>query len=156
MPETDSAPVIYRPNVALLLVNAWDMLFIGERKGVPGAWQFPQGGVDASESPLQAMFREAREEIGVRRRHMEVIDSRGGYRYTFREGARRRSFGGQEQTYYRCRFLGTDADINIAGRKPEFSNWRWIYPEQFRIEWVPDFKREVYRQVFDDFFNVRL
>jgi putative (di)nucleoside polyphosphate hydrolase len=85
-----------------------------------------------------------------------VIDWREGYRYKFREGAKRKGFVGQEQAYYRCRFLATDSEINIAGKKPEFSNWRWIYPEQFRIEWVPDFKRDVYRQVFADFFNVTL
>ena len=153
-PEIESE--IYRPNVAALLVNAWDMLFIAERRGIPGAWQFPQGGVDPGENSLQAMYREVREEIGVRRRHLEVIDWRGGYRYQFSQGANRKGFAGQEQTYFRCRFLGTDDVINIAGKKPEFSNWRWIYPEQFRIEWVPGFKRDVYRQVFADFFNVSL
>lgn len=146
----------YRANVAALLMNAWDMLFIAERSGVPGAWQFPQGGVDNGEDPLQAMFREVREETGVRRRQLEVLDWRGGYRYRFRLGATRKGYVGQEQTYYRCRFLGTDADIDLGQKKPEFSNWRWIYPEQFRIEWVPDFKRDVYRQVFADFFNVSL
>ncbi len=146
----------YRPNVAALLMNAWDMLFIAERSGVPGAWQFPQGGVDDGEELLEAMFREVREEIGVRRRQLEVLDWRGGYRYRFRLGATRKGCVGQEQTYYRCRFLGTDGDIDLGQKKPEFSNWRWIYPEQFRIEWVPDFKRDVYRQVFADFFNVNL
>lgn len=156
--ESEHEPTgeIFRPNVAALLVNAWDMLFIGERLGVPGAWQFPQGGADPGEKLVDALYREVREEIGVRRRHLEVIDARGGYRYYFRDRVKRRGFSGQEQTYYLCRFLGSDDDIDVGVKKPEFSDWRWIYPEQFRLEWVPEFKRDVYRRVLADFFDVRL
>jgi len=37
------------------------------------AWQFPQGGINASESPEQAMYRELKEEIGLSPEDVEVI-----------------------------------------------------------------------------------
>ena len=42
--------VRYRPNVAAIIVNGDGNLLICERSNVPGAWQFPQGGVDDGES----------------------------------------------------------------------------------------------------------
>ena len=57
--------VRYRPNVAALIVNPVGNLLICERWTIPGAWQFPQGGVDSGESLEQALYREVREEVLV-------------------------------------------------------------------------------------------
>jgi len=146
---------IYRPNVAVLLERDDGKIFVGERVGRPGAWQFPQGGVDAGESPLQALNREVKEEIGVGRKLYEVLESRGGYRYRFPDGhSRWKKFCGQEQTYFRCRFLGSDADIDVGRDQPEFSDFRWIKPKKFDLGWLPKFKRAVYREVLADFYGV--
>jgi putative (di)nucleoside polyphosphate hydrolase len=147
----------FRPNVAALLVNPEGRLLIAERIRHRGAWQFPQGGVDQGENPEETLLRELREEIGVRPELVEIVMRRGGYRYRFPRPMRR--FGrniGQEQTYFLCRFLGTDADINIKTAQPEFRSFRWIAPHEFRLEWLPEFKREVYRNVMRDFFGVEL
>jgi putative (di)nucleoside polyphosphate hydrolase len=140
-----------------LLVNPEGRLLIAERIRHRGAWQFPQGGVDQGENPEETLLRELREEIGVRPELVEIVMRRGGYRYRFPRPMRR--FGrniGQEQTYFLCRFLGTDADINIKTAQPEFRSFRWIAPHEFRLEWLPEFKREVYRNVMRDFFGVEL
>ena len=39
--------------------------------------------------------------------------------------------------------------------EPEFRALNWIVPSEFNIEWVPPFKREVYRQVLSLFFGVQ-
>jgi putative (di)nucleoside polyphosphate hydrolase len=151
------AAEIYRPNVAALLVNREGRLLIAERIRHRNAWQFPQGGVDRGEDPDEALVRELGEEIGLRPGLIEVVMRKGGYRYRFPKPMRR--FGrniGQEQTYYLCRFLGTDADINLKTSHPEFRSFKWIAPHEFRLEWLPEFKRAVYRQVMQDFFGVSL
>ena len=152
-----SLPIVYRPNVAAILTDAQDRIFIAERVNIAGAWQFPQGGIVVGEDAETAMFRELAEEIGVRREQVEVLEQRGGYRYAFPKPRLKYGiYGGQEQTYFRLRFLGRDEDVNLDATHREFARWRWIRPDEFRMQWVPPFKRGVYRQVFLDFFGLAL
>lgn len=153
--------VSYRPNVAALMVNAAGSLLICERASVPGAWQFPQGGVDAGESTEQALLREVREEVGLLPAHYEVVERRDGYRYLYPPEVRLRKLRkhgshGQEQTYFLCRLKQDAPAVNVNQKPREFRAYRWILPQEFDLEWLPGFKREVYRQVMKDFFNVNL
>lgn len=153
--------VRYRANVAALMVNAAGCLLICERATIPGAWQFPQGGVDSGETPEDALFREVREEVGLEPQHYEVIDRREGYRYLYPQGARSKKLRkhgshGQEQTYFLC-YLKPDApQVDVNQKQREFRAYRWILPEEFDLDWLPEFKRDVYREVMRDFFRVAL
>jgi putative (di)nucleoside polyphosphate hydrolase len=113
--------------------------------------------VDDGETAEQALFRELQEEIGVRRELLEVLSTRGGYRYAFPKGRLKYGiYAGQEQTYYLCRYTGTDADIDLSATHQEFATFRWIEPREFQLDWTPKFKRNVYRQVMKDFFSLDL
>ena len=148
-------PVLFRPNVAAILLNMDNEMLIAERAHIRGSWQFPQGGVDPGEGLEEALFRELEEEIGVKQQHIQLLDRKGGYRYEFPKGRLKYGiYGGQEQVYYLARFLGHDDDINIDTKHREFGRWRWIKPEKFDIEWVPRFKRHVYRGILRDFFGL--
>ncbi|MFM2243145.1 MAG: hypothetical protein RLZ97_2000 [Verrucomicrobiota bacterium] len=153
--------VRYRPNVAALVTRADGRLLICERWKLPGAWQFPQGGVDLGETTLEALFREVREEVGLRPEHYEILGQKEGYKYLYPEEVRRKKAQkhgcqGQEQTYYLCRLLPGAPEINVEQVPREFGRYRWILPEEFDLDWLPGFKREVYRQVMKDFFKVLL
>ena len=155
----DLSMVRFRPNVAALMVKPEGQLLICERWMIPGAWQFPQGGIDAGETPEQALFREVREEIGLEPRHYEVLSQRGGYRYLYPEDVRSKKLRkhgnhGQEQTYFWCRLLAGAPAVNVNQQAREFSAYRWIEPIEFDLDWLPEFKRAVYRQVLWDFFRV--
>ena len=72
MTQTPSLPTApyeqrpYRPCVGIFLLNNDGLVFAGRRiDSRAEAWQMPQGGIDAGESPLQACMREMREEIGT-------------------------------------------------------------------------------------------
>jgi len=150
-------PILYRPNVAAILRNAEKKIFVAERINISGAWQFPQGGVDEGETHDQALVREIEEEIGVKPELIRVIEKRSGYKYPFAKGRLKYGlFGGQEQTYYLCDYLGTDADIRLDATHQEFATFRWIEPKEFQLHWVPKFKRAVYIAVFRDFFGLEL
>lgn len=143
------------------MVKPEGQLLVCERWTIPGAWQFPQGGVDHGESEEQALFREVREEIGLSPHHYRIIARRDGYRYLYPEEVRSKKMRkhgchGQEQTYFHC-ILESDApEVDVNQRPREFVAHRWILPEEFDLEWLPPFKRDVYRQVMRDFFNVEL
>lgn len=144
----------YRANVAGILRNAADRILVCERLGMPGAWQFPQGGIDDLESPEQALTRELWEEIGVSPEHFRIVSRRGPYRYLYGNGRIKKGFHGKEQLYFLCEFTGDNANIRVETEHPEFQAFRWIAPQTFRVEWLPEMKREVYRAVFAEFFGV--
>jgi putative (di)nucleoside polyphosphate hydrolase len=62
----------YRPNVGIILANQRNEVFWGKRVN-QHAWQFPQGGIKPGETPLQAMYRELEEEIGLARAHVRIL-----------------------------------------------------------------------------------
>ena len=62
----------YRPNVGIILLNQDNQVFWGKRIREQ-SWQFPQGGINAAESPQQAMYRELHEEIGLGPQHVTLL-----------------------------------------------------------------------------------
>lgn len=150
----------YRPNVAALMLKPCGLLLICERATVSGAWQFPQGGVDPGEAPEDALLREVQEEIGLGKNDYRVTGQRGGYRYSYPLAAqekkrKKHGYEGQEQTYYTCLLTNAAAVINVQQKPQEFRAYRWIWPDEFDLTWLPSFKQEVYRQVLWDFFEVK-
>ncbi|MBL9153392.1 MAG: RNA pyrophosphohydrolase [Verrucomicrobiales bacterium] len=145
----------YRPNVAAILQREDGRIFVAERVDYRGSWQFPQGGVDKGEDLIAALFREVSEEIGVPPEAYRIVACRTGYRYKFPGGHLKKGlFCGQEQTYFLCRYLGNGDEIDLARHTREFSDYKWIKPEKFKLKWVPKFKRRVFRNVMKDFFNL--
>ena len=143
----------YRPNVAGILERADGQILIGERRDFPGAWQFPQGGVDAGETLKEALEREIWEEVGLTPETYEIGEMRGPYRYEFMRKRKNWGFGGQEQHYFLLH-ARPDCTPNIEVAHPEFRKLRWIWPPEFQMNWLPEMKKPVYRQVFRDFFEV--
>jgi putative (di)nucleoside polyphosphate hydrolase len=144
----------YRSNVGAIVKRSDGKILIGERSNVAGAWQFPQGGVKVSETAREALSRELREEVSLTPAHYRVIKCKGPYRYLFPPGRTKEGFDGQEQSYFLIELTSTDSHIDVTTEKPEFVQFRWIEPSDFQLEWVPDFKQAVYRQVFFDFFGI--
>jgi putative (di)nucleoside polyphosphate hydrolase len=149
----------YRPNVGIVLVNARNEVFWGKRVN-QHAWQFPQGGIKHGETPLQAMYRELEEEIGLQADHVRLLGrTRDWLRYDVPEKWMRRARGGelgaalgragyrgQKQIWFLLRMLGRDCDVKLrASGHPEFDAWRW-HDYWVPVDTVIDFKREVYRQ----------
>lgn len=138
----------YRPNVGIVLMHADGRLFWARRVNRDG-WQFPQGGMNTDETPLEAMFRELREETGLLPEHVDVLGSTPGWlRYRLPRRCVRRGNRpvciGQKQVWFLLRLNCDEAEVKLdLTEKPEFDSWRWVdfwYP----AEHVVSFKREVY------------
>lgn len=146
----------YRPNVAAILRRPKSgKILVCQRRDFPDCWQFPQGGVDEGEDLIGALHREVAEEIGVGPENYRLTACRTGYRYKFPdEKSRRGKFIGQEQTYFLCDHLGRKSELVLDG--DEFIGSKWIRPDEYRLDQVPEFKHAVIRRVFADFFEVEL
>ena len=144
------------------MINGEGRILICERMETPGAWQFPQGGVDAGESAEGAFSREVSEEIGLSPDDYVIEDSRGGYRYDYPphvmlgKPAHKARFVGQEQIYFLCRVGADSPPVNLMQEPREFSQARWILPSEFQLSWLPDFKKATYQAVLRDFFGVEV
>lgn len=144
----------YRPNVAIVLVNARHEVFWAKRVK-EHAWQFPQGGIKPGERPEQAMYRELMEEVGLKPEHVKILGrTRHWLRYDVPSNWTRRdvrpNYRGQKQIWYLLRMLGRDCDICLRrSEKPEFDAWRW-HRYWIPLENVVEFKREVYYQALSE------
>jgi len=148
----------YRPNVGIILVNQKDEVFWGKRIR-EHAWQFPQGGIQHGESPVQAMYRELHEEVGLLPEHVRILGrTRDWLRYDvpshFVRRESRRHYRGQKQIWFLLRLVGRDNDVSLrATPHPEFDAWRWNH-YWAPLEAVIDFKREVYAQALHELAGV--
>ncbi len=144
-------PVGYRRGVGIMLFNAAGLVFVAKRKDTPGeAWQMPQGGIDPGEEPRKAALRELEEEIGTRNAEI-VAETRNWLLYDLPVDLIGKVWGGQyrgqAQKWFAARFLGADAEIDLAKHhEPEFSEWKWA-PLEALPELIIGFKREVYAQL---------
>ncbi|MBS9718276.1 RNA pyrophosphohydrolase [Pseudohalocynthiibacter aestuariivivens] len=158
MKPDDISALPYRPCVGVMLVNSAGLIFAGQRidSELP-AWQMPQGGIDDGEDPRDAAMRELWEETGVTTDLVSVraqTDDWLTYELPHNIIPRiwKGRFKGQKQLWFLLQFLGQDADIQIETDHPEFSEWRWIGPDEM-LESIVPFKRDLYRQVIDAFRN---
>lgn len=144
----------YRLNVGIILINQDGNVLWAKRVGQE-AWQFPQGGIKAHETPKQAMFRELHEEIGLTARHVDVLGvTRRWLRYRLPNHLiryhQRPLCIGQKQLWYLLKLNCADSDIRFdKNETPEFESWYWAdywYP----LKEVVFFKRRVYENALKE------
>jgi len=148
----------YRPCVGTMLVNEAGRVFVGKRfDSTEGdRWQMPQGGVDPGEDLSAAMLRELYEETGAGPEHVEIVTKLGReLYYDLPPELKGKLWGGkyvgQRQTWFLVRFTGSDEAIDLAvHHDPEFSEWKWVDPDDLPDLIVP-FKREIYQTIVEEF-----
>ncbi len=140
----------YRQGVGIMLINQAGLVFVAQRLDMAEkAWQMPQGGIEAGESPAQAAMRELAEEIGTAAAEI-IAETAGWYDYDLPPALAGKLWGGryrgQTQKWFACRFLGDDDDIHLDTEHPEFRAWKWAEIDRLSALIVP-FKRALYGAV---------
>ena len=139
-----------RNGVGIAVLNKENKIFVAKRIDNPADfWQMPQGGIDEGENYFDAALRELKEETSIKSVELvKEISKSTTYDLPDRllgiiwKG----KYKGQIQKWFCMRFLGSDKEINIKTKKPEFLEWKWINLEDITKN-VVDFKLDVYNEV---------
>ena len=141
-----------RKGGGIVLLNKKNKVFVAKRIDNPkNFWQMPQGGVDDGEDFLTAAYRELEEETSIK--SVELIKELDGT-ITYELPDRllgliwKGKYRGQKQKWFLMRFVGTDNEINIKTKHPEFLEWKWVDLDKI-TDLVVDFKLHVYKDVKD-------
>ena len=147
----------YRSCVGLMVFNKIGQVFCGQRlDNKAEAWQLPQGGIDEGETPIEAGFRELKEETSIV--NVEFVSEYPEWlnydiplplANALWEG----KFRGQTQRWLLFSFTGIDNEININTSHPEFKNWEWINPSQLPLKAI-SFKQEIYSMINKAFIPI--
>ncbi len=152
--KTTHEKKIFRKNVAVFVLNASGKILCCHRSDIEGAWQVPQGGIEADETEEEALFRELDEEIGTN--DVEVLSKLPTpIRYEWPKELHNRGFHGQEQVYFLVRLKNEEA-INLQKNEPhiEFDKYEWLNAKDF-LSRVSGFKKDAYQlalQMFQDHY----
>lgn len=142
-----------RIGVGIIVLNNDNRVFVGKRIDNPGNnWQMPQGGVNKGEDFIAAMKRELHEETSINNikilKEIEKI-----YEYELPENLIgiiwKGKYRGQRQKWFITKFLGTDGEININTKKPEFISWKWIERKKLP-EVIVSFKKDLYTKLLKE------
>ena len=150
--KKDLSNLPLRSGVGIVVLNKENKVFVAKRIDNPkNFWQMPQGGIDEGEDFLKAAYRELEEETSIK--NVKLIKELDGT-ITYELPDRllgliwKGKYRGQKQKWFLMRFVGSDSEINIKTKHPEFLEWKWVELDKI-TDLVVDFKLHVYKEVKD-------
>jgi putative (di)nucleoside polyphosphate hydrolase len=148
----------YRLNVGLIIVNTYGKVLICKRKN-SNQWQFPQGGIDEGESPIEAAKREIFEEVGIKPSKIKVLGKiKDWVKYEIPKELAKKSFKkkgivGQKQKWFIFKVKSEACISFVNDPDNEFDDFAWVsywHP----IALIVSFKKEVYRNVLAELLPI--
>ena len=137
----------FRAGVGIIVKRSDGRVLALERRDVPGAWQFPQGGLMRDETPEAAAWREMNEEVGLTYEHvtLEAV-SDAWFGYELPEAYRKEKTGrGQVHRWFLFHLRdGIDTPPLPSGAGAEVRAIRWADPGEVSDGAAP-FRQAEYR-----------
>jgi putative (di)nucleoside polyphosphate hydrolase len=135
----------YRKNVGVVIFNSRGEVLVGERIGMQGNWQFPQGGIDEDEDPRDAAIRELYEEVGIKEAEL-VHEIPDWISYDFPKGftaPMAKKYAGQIQKWFLLFWDHPANECNLQIHEQEFERVEFI-PFASCVDRIVSFKKAVY------------
>lgn len=116
-----------------------------------GQWQFAQGGLNEGEDPLNAAWREMREETGLGPNEVMLVAEHPGwivYEYPPEIAAKRGRLGQAHRWYL---FDALRSGVAPTPDGLEFVAWQWVTRE-WMLEHAVDFRQPGYERVLGEWW----
>ncbi|MDH5654977.1 MAG: RNA pyrophosphohydrolase [Spirochaetia bacterium] len=141
----------YRKNVGVVVYNEEGMVLTGERIQYPGIFQFPQGGMDEGETPLETARRELYEETSLKLNGEPTHEIQEWIHYDFPEHIPEhlKKFKGQAQKWFFFPWDGDPSTLILDLHEQEFLSVRWYNLYQL-VDDIVVFKKMVYRRILEE------
>jgi putative (di)nucleoside polyphosphate hydrolase len=139
----------FRAGVGIVVLDTRGWVLALERSTVPGGWQLPQGGIEDGEEPIEALWRELREETGLTAAEVEVIAELPEWLgYELPAPYRSAKTGrGQVHKWFLLRAGADDLPVRTdTTPEAEFRAWRWVDLAELAERTVA-FRQPVYRRL---------
>jgi putative (di)nucleoside polyphosphate hydrolase len=147
----------FRVGVGIVLYNEDKEIYIFRRSDLPNVWQFPQGGMDAGETPLETLWRELEEETGLTEDDISEVTPFPNfllYEYSpeLRSSLKDPNCAGQLHHWFFLEIMpGTNLDLNLA-KDDEFIDYKITDFDEL-LELGDDMKQHVYEELAEYFIN---
>ena len=144
-----------RKAVGAIILNSKNQIIVFQRKDYPNSWQGPEGGIDAGETPIEAIYRELYEEVGLTKNDFDIIASRDeSFKYFFNEeGKKKYSIDGQEKYFFVVKLKNDNFKFKFDTKKDEieFLNYRILDKNEDILKTIPLFKQKMYKEILEYF-----
>ena len=149
----------YRPNAGIIVFRRDGKVLLCERiENFPKRWQFPQGGLESGETPLQAAIRELKEDTSITSvKFISAYPEPLFYEFPqeIKQSFARNNIltDGQKQYWHLFLFEGQENEINLQTQEPEFRAYKWINIEE-TTNMVVEFKKQIYEIIVPAFRQI--
>ena len=144
--------MIFRKGVGAIILNSKNKIIGFQRNDFRDNWQGPEGGLENGETPLEGIYRELYEEIGITENDLTFLqETKEFYRYCFLAPNK---FGqdGQDKKFFLFKLKDDNFKFifNIKKDEIEFCNYKEFETKEF-LKFVPSFKRAFYEKILTEF-----
>jgi len=123
----------YRPVVVAVMRNEFGEILVVQSVHNHNEWMFPQGGVESEEHFLESIFREVKEEIGIEKSRLMLVDYLGSRKIDAPEDRKnKREFTkGKDYHFFQLGVVGREVCLNSK----ELSGYSWTSTEE-EVTWL--------------------
>ncbi len=140
----------FRKGIGAIILDKNDNIIAFQRSDYRDNWQEPEGGIEENETPLEALKRELKEEVGLEETNYVILKkTKKFFRYSFDKQFM--GFDGQEKKFFLVKLLHEPHfTFNNKEDEIEFSDFKSMNSKEL-IRLAPKFKEKMYAKIIKEF-----